>query len=380
MATPMAGHGESQSQVEHSNGEHSKMDHSNMDHGGMDHGKMSPASPGHGASLPKGEPDGAGASHTKNHDSDHVNHGGGNHGSGDHDGHTDPAHGGESHPATPVMGHEKASHSNMESSGEPMDHSNHTEMILSAQKEDPDLARRVKVEEKLGEMADLSARFMDEKGNPVVLENIFDKPTVVLPIFFMCTSICNFLQAELANALNQVTQLPGEDFNIISLSFSDDEDPALANASKRNYVNLLKRTIPLDKWYYLTGDMENIRKFTDSVGYHFVKQKSHFYIHPSALVVLAKDGKVIRYLYGPNFLPFDLGMAVSEAEKGTPGISIKRGVLSFCFDYDPENKTYVFKMFRVTGTAILVLLAGFVFFLLRPFSRKGTKEDQGDDT
>jgi protein SCO1/2 len=41
-------------------------------------------------------------------------------------------------------------------------------------------------------------------------------------------------------------------------------------------------------------------------------------------------------------------------------------VLSFCFDYDPENKTYVFGMFRITGTVILVLLAGFLVFLLRP--------------
>ncbi len=79
-------------------------------------------------------------------------------------------------------------------------------------------------------------------------------------------------------------------------------------------------------------------------------------------MVLARDGKIIRYLYGSDFLPFDVGMAVNEASKGEPGISIKRGVLSFCFSYDPENKTYVFKMFRITGTAILILLAGFMFF------------------
>jgi len=62
-------------------------------------------------------------------------------------------------------------------------------------------------------------------------------------------------------------------------------------------------------------------------------------------------------------------MALSEADKGTPGISIKRGVLSFCFDYDPKNKTYVFKLFRITGTAILILLLGFIIFLLYPSKR-----------
>ena len=302
---------------------HESAAHSQMDHGGMDHGKM---------------------------DSNKMDHGEMNYGDMDH-------------------GTEKAAAS--------MDHSPeaHARMIMEANTEDAAAVNMVKVDEQLGKMADLSARFKDEDGNPVVLEQIFDRPVVVLPVYFLCTSICNFLQAELANALNQVNQLPGEDFNIIHLSFSDEEDPTLAKASKRNYANLLKRKIPLENWYYLTGDRENILKFTDSVGYYFMKKKPHFYIHPNALIVLGSDGKIIRYLYGPNFLPFDLGMAVNEAEKGTPGISIKRGVLSFCFDYDPENKTYVFKMFRVTGTAILVLLAGFVYFLIRP-SRKKPRETQ----
>ena len=140
----------------------------------------------------------------------------------------------------------------------------------------------------------------------------------------MCTSVCNFLQAELANILNLVGQTPGTEFNIITMSFADDEDAGHAKTSKRNYANLLKRKFPLKNWYYLTSDNENIRKLTDSLGYYFIKKKEHFYIHPSAMVVLAKDGKIIRYLYGPSFLPFDVGMALSEAVEGEPGISIKK--------------------------------------------------------
>jgi len=246
----------------------------------------------------------------------------------------------------------------------------HSGMIMAAQKEEPALADQVKLEEQLGEYIDLGASFVDENNKPVDLKTVFDKPVLLLPVYFMCTSVCNFLQAELANVLNFVGQIPGKDFNIISVSFADDEDASHAKTSKRNYANLLKREIPreaiLKNWYYLTSDNVNIRKLTDSIGYYFIKKKPHFYIHPSAMVVLAKDGKIIRYLYGPGFLPFDVGMALSEAKAGEPGISIKRGVLSFCFDYDPENKTYVFKMFRITGTAILILLVGFVLFLVYP--------------
>jgi len=247
----------------------------------------------------------------------------------------------------------KAENSKMENSA----HSEtaHSKMQMEAEKEEPGLAQQVKVDEQQGKYVALDAVFNDESGKQITLETIFDKPVVLLPIFFSCTSVCNLLQADLANALNFVDQIPGKDFNVITLSFSDDEDHTYASTSKINYNNLIKRDFPLNNWFYLTGDQENIRRLTNSLGYYFIKKQEHFYIHPAALMVLDRDGKIIRYLYGPGFLPFDLGMALNEAERGEPGISIKRGVLSFCFDYDPENKTYVFKMFRITGTDSFVI-------------------------
>ena len=250
--------------------------------------------------------------------------------------------------------------------------SNHNEKSVPAQVENisaqqtSGLAGQVKIEEQLGSFIAKDAVFKDSDGRQVSIADLIDKPVVLLPVYFMCTSICNFLQADLANALNQVGPVPGVDFNVISLSFADDEDPGHAFTAKQNYMNLVTRDFPSEKWFYLTGDEKNIRKVTDSLGYYFIKRKDHFYVHPSAMVVLAQDGKITRYLYGPGFLPFDIGMALSEAEKGQTGISIKRGVMSFCFDYDPENKTYVFKTFRITGTAILILLLGFVVFLNFP--------------
>ncbi len=251
----------------------------------------------------------------------------------------------------------------------------HKKMVMAAEKEAPALAQVVKVEEQLGGQINKEALFADSSGRTVRIGDLFDKPVVLLPIYFMCTSVCNFLLADLANALNEVGPVPGKDFNIIALSFADDEDSSHAHTSKHNYLNLVTREFPKENWYFLTGDAENIRKVTDSLGYYFIKKKEHFYIHPSVMMILAKDGKITRYLYGPDFLPFDIGMALSEARKGEPGVSIKRGVMAFCFDYDPQNKTYVFKSFRITGTAILILLAGFVIFLVYPSKRDRRSKD-----
>jgi len=251
----------------------------------------------------------------------------------------------------------------------------HKPAILAETLSDNDLGGQVRIDEQLGSVVALDTLFKDETGREVKLENLFGKPVVLLPVYFSCTSVCGFLQADLAKVLNQVGPVPGKDFNIITLSFADDEGQTDAATAKHNYNNLIKREFPLENWSYLTGDKDNIQKLTNSLGYYFIKKSEHLYIHPSALVVLSKDGKIIRYLYGPNFLPFDLGMALSEAEKGTPGISIKRGVLSFCFDYDPAKKTYAFKLFRITGTMVLIVLLGFIIFLLYPSKRDKRNKD-----
>jgi protein SCO1/2 len=286
-----------------------------------------------------------------------------------------------SKPDNPETDHSKMDHSAMDTGDTTNDKSSSSKMDMDAGDDNVKPEQLVKIDEQLGKYAALDTEFTDENGKPVKLETIFNKPVVLLPIYFVCTAVCNFLQADLTDAMNFVDQIPGKDFNIISVSFSDDEDHTHAYTSKRNYRNLLKRDFPMENWFYLTGDKENIRKLTDSLGYYFIKKRPNFYIHPSALIVLAKDGKIIRYLYGPDFLPFDLGMAINEATRGEPGISIKRGVMSFCFDYDPKNKTYVFKIFRITGSAILILLLGFLFFLLSPSKRdKNKKTDSSHDT
>lgn len=251
----------------------------------------------------------------------------------------------------------------------------HDKMVMAASERSSEETQQVKIEEKLGRFANLDTRFKNENGEMMKLSKLFDKPVVILPIFFSCAAVCGTLQSELANALNFVDQIPGKDFNIITLSFDDEEDHTFAKTAKQNYTNLIQRDFPIENWHYLTGDRTNILKLTDSLGYFFIKKDKHLYIHPSAMIVLTHEGKIARYLYGPSFLPFDLGMALAEADQGKTGISIKRGVLSFCFDYDAENKTYVFKMFRITGTAILVLLIGFIVFLVYP-----NRRDKDEDT
>jgi len=74
----------------------------------------------------------------------------------------------------------------------------------------------------------------------------------------------------------------------------------------------------------------------DAIGFKFRREGNDF-IHGVVVVVVSPDGKIIRYIYGTRILPFDITMAITEAQKGLPGLSVKR-VLNYCFSYDPSGK------------------------------------------
>jgi len=50
-------------------------------------------------------------------------------------------------------------------------------------------------------------------------------------------------------------------------------------------------------------------------GFHFKKVGEDFE-HPVSLIIVTPDGKITRYLYGTEFLPFDIKIALLEASQG----------------------------------------------------------------
>ncbi len=220
------------------------------------------------------------------------------------------------------------------------------------------------VEEKLGNIIPLTLTFKDEDNNPLVLGEYLTKPTILLPIFYKCPISCGLQLSRLAETLNHVTSIPGKDYRVLAFSFNENENHRDAKVAKNNYLKILNKNFPRSDWRFITGDLVSIKQLTDAIGFRFKKTGTNSFVHPNTLISLGADGKIIRYLYGDRFLPFDIGMALTEASRGTPGVSIKT-VLSYCFDYDPHSKKYVFKTFRILGIMIPVLLGAFYFFFLR---------------
>jgi protein SCO1/2 len=194
----------------------------------------------------------------------------------------------------------------------------------------------------------------------------------VAPVYFHCAHFCPLLLNGLADALGRMDLLqPGRDFRIAAISFDETESPDLAREKKPNYLAAVGKPFPPEAWLFLTGDSANIRAFTDAVGYRFQRDGQDF-SHPVALVVLAPGGKIVRYLYGTTFLPFDVTMAVTEAAAGRTGTTTTR-ILSYCYSYDPLQQSYVFNVLKIVGTAVVLTLASFFIYLLATTKKKQPK-------
>lgn len=220
------------------------------------------------------------------------------------------------------------------------------------------------IDEKLGQYLPADAAFTDENGNRVNLRNMIDKPTIITPVYFSCTHECPLLLNGLANVLGKMDMMqPGKDFRVITISFDNNDTPDIARNKKRNYVKAVGRPFPDNAWTFLTGTQTNIRRFTDTIGFRFQRDGAHDFSHPVTLVIIAPDGKIIRYIEGVSFLPFEVSMALTEASEGRVGSPARR-VLMYCFSYDPLKKSYVFNILKVTGTMMVLFVGGFLAYLL----------------
>jgi len=230
----------------------------------------------------------------------------------------------------------------------------------------------VGIDEKLGQYLPADVAFVNEDGQRVLLKDMVNKPTIIAPIYFGCTHECPMLLSGVAEVMGKIELVkPGTDYQVIALSFDENDTPAIARAKKINYIKAVGSPFPEDSWKFLTGDNTNIHKFTDSIGFRFQRDGEHNFSHPVTLVVIAPGGKIVRYIEGTTFLPFEVTMALNEATEGRVGTTTRK-MLLYCFSYDPLKKSYVFNILKVTGT-VMVLFVGSFFAYLMISSRKKQK-------
>lgn len=233
----------------------------------------------------------------------------------------------------------------------------------------------VTVEERLGSVIPLDLVFTNEDGEEVSLDTYFDgdRPVLLALVYHECPMLCNLVLHGLTETLRQMQWTPGDQFEVVSVSFNPRETPAVAADAKQTYLSLLDRPEAEDGWHFLTGSEASIGPLTEAVGfrYHWVEEEQQ-YAHPSTLIFLSGDGKVSRYLHGIEYRPSDVRNALVEASEGKVGSAIDQVIL-FCFQYDPNSNSYVphaLNLMKLGGMLTVLLLGSLLFVYWRREARR----------
>lgn len=215
----------------------------------------------------------------------------------------------------------------------------------------------------LGQSVDLNLSFTDADGNIRKLKDIITKPTVLSLVYYNCPGICSPQLTSLAEVIGKVSLVAGKNYHLLTISFDPREDYMLAKRWKSSYLENLWKPISSSSWDFMVGDSLNIAKLTDEVGFRYKFDGKNDFIHSGALIFLDKNGKIVRYLLGTEYIPFDFELAVYESIDNKPTYSISN-IMTFFYNYDTIGRTYLFSFGKSVAVFLFVLASMFLIFII----------------
>lgn len=245
------------------------------------------------------------------------------------------------------------------------------------------LVQQVGLDQHLNAQVPLDLIFRDEQGRTVRLGDYFhDKPVILTLVYYRCPMLCTQVLNGLLESSQAVKMTMGTDYDVISVSIDPRETTSMARAKKKRYAESYHRPGAEEGWHFLTGTSGSIEQLTKAGGYRYVYDpKTDQYAHASGIVILTPSGRISRYLYGIDYAPDDLKLALIEASEQRIG-SLSDRFLLLCYHYDPATGKYGFAIenaIRAAGVTTMVLMGGFLWLMyLR--ERRRTRTTAVDET
>jgi protein SCO1/2 len=252
-------------------------------------------------------------------------------------------------------------------------------------REKPVPAQGIGVDQKLGQSVALDAKFYDDANNFVSLGDYFDgkRPVILSFNYSDCPQLCITQFNNLVVALLDLDLVPGQDFQIVSISLDWRERPGKAQETKTKYVANYGKPKTANGWHFLTGNEAAIHKAADACGirYKYVVESDTF-SHPAAFIFCSPQGEIIRYLDGlDRDLNGKIRPALIEASEGRMGTVIEQAMyFSSCFVYDPVSGKYTFVARRImmygAGATVVCLLVGLLPYWIRRRKKEAPSKDE----
>jgi protein SCO1 len=224
----------------------------------------------------------------------------------------------------------------------------------------PAALRDVGFDQNLNQMLPLDVELTDEHGRAVKIGEYFGKRPVVLAfVYYGCPMLCLQSLSSLAATLGVLSENPGDDFEVVSVSIDPRETSALALEKKTHYVERSGKPSIARGWHYLTGTEASIQRLTKAAGFRYAWDASlQQFAHPAGIVIATPQGKVARYLFGIDYGPRDLRLALIDASEEKISSPLKK-VLLYCYHYDLATGRYslaIMRLVQVAGAATVLSL------------------------
>lgn len=237
----------------------------------------------------------------------------------------------------------------------------------------PDKFRNARVEQNLDAELPLELTFTDHHGEQVKLGKYFNngKPVVLALMYYKCPMLCGEVLNTMFDNLRQIAWTPGEQYDVVVISFNPREDTRLARTNQEGYAANFGRPGAGRGFHFHTSNEQNVRELADVIGFPYqYDEKSGQYSHPPAVFVITPDGRISKYLTGLMYTPRTLRLSMVEASDGKVG-SLADQVLLLCSHYD-DSAGYVASAVKIMNLSAPVLGLGMVvavFLVIRKARR-----------
>ena len=237
------------------------------------------------------------------------------------------------------------------------------------------------VTEHLGARLPPELAFTGAQGQQVGLRSLFDgtHPVLLVLAYYECPQLCSLVLDGAATAMQALDRQGfrlGREYRVATVSFDATERIDQAARKQASVLAKLGRG-DLDAWPFLIGSPDSVRALTQRLGFAFLRDpRTGAIAHAAVVFVLTPDGAIARYLYGIDYAPRDLKLALLEASQGKTG-SLGDRVLMRCFQYDPATRRYglfISRFMKLGGFVIFLVVAAMVGSFARHERRRARTE------
>lgn len=239
----------------------------------------------------------------------------------------------------------------------------------------PDWQKHAGIDQNLNAQLPLSAPFKDESGRDVHLGDEFghNKPVMMALMYYNCQLLCPQVLHGMAEALRGSGFHPGHEYDVVVASIDPADTPTAAAMEKQHFLSMLDAPASAaDSVHFLTGSQSSIAALAQATGFHYVRVpgpdgKLDQFAHSSVIMIATPDGRLSKYLFGIDYQPRDVRLAIIQASSHRIG-TLSDLVLLYCCNYSPSQGRYTVAVLRILGLAgfaSLLAVIGMLWLLSR---------------